>query len=370
MRKNWESKAKVVAEPMKPPLPQFKSVEYLPPEQSAETHVGPVVSEEVSIIRSKYWRRVHANRVSCGEVCGRETIVKVGLAYSEAAELQSKLGVKLDALGLPGLAAGISGKKGVSRSSSEERSTTHRCPQTAPKCDCVWHAEYQLIDCYTFEYRGGFWGTTPKELYLEKEEDIFDRSELLIKRNCPDCDQELVRLRREGYVCSIVARDGSLAAIFPARPDGEGTYQVSGSNDRIRFGEAVSSDLVIQFFRLTGELRDAWSKASARWEQYEGSTTALYAERRKKSGPSDRTSTQLARAVFFAGTLVALGLILERLLSASRTKGSPLEDITSAEGKGQRRFAKDFKFFAPKVDAGIKDHELQEPRPEQTGDRV
>jgi hypothetical protein len=361
MRESWKTKAENVAEPKVPPLPQIKSPGDVPSERSAETHVGPVIAEDVSITRSRYWKRRHSFPLICGEVCGEITEVTAGLTCGEVDEIESKIGAKLDVIGLPGLVVGISGKQGTSRSKSEERSTTHTCPTKAPDCDGLNHAEYQLVDRYTFEYCGGFWGNKRQMHYVERELDVFDRARLLTKQECRNCDQDLAKPRREGYLVPIVARDGALAAIFPAKPDGEGSYQVSGSNDRFRLGDVVPSDLVIRFFHLRGELRDAWSAASARWEAYEGSIAALHAGQTRKAGISTSGSNKFALGLFCAGALAIIGLVLKGSAPVSRTERNSSEDFTSKKsGKDRRNLWKGRRANIPSADTSPKYDVLRE----------
>jgi len=314
MQKKWNlNDGSKLREPAAPPLPELTAPNDIPPETSAESHVGPVINNDVAITRSRFWKIKHASQLDCGSSCAAQTSFTAGFSRKRALELESKIGAKLDYL-LPGLSAGVSGKRTITVSDSTEETTTHTCSVKAPECTCINHAEYQLIERYTFEYRGGFFGNTPLVDSIEDPHNIFRFSKILYPQTgcCPAQDDQRAQLRLQGQIVPIVARDGSLAAILLAQPHENGTFQIDGSDQLFRLGDPVRSEVIVRSLGLTGELSEEWSVASPRWEAYGGSISALYPKqaRRSKGFGSDRTMLMLG--VVAGGTLTAAFSLLKR----------------------------------------------------------
>jgi hypothetical protein len=247
MRKKWNlNDVSKPGEPAAPPLPELQAPNEIPPATSAVSHVGPVIYNGVAVTRSRFWKRIHAFPLDCGASCGQQTSFTTGFSRTRALELESKIGAKLDYL-LPGLSAGISGKRSTTVSRSTEETTTHTCSVKAPECNGINHAEYQLIERYTFEYRGGFFGNTPLVDSIEDPQNIFQFSKIFYPRTgcCPAQDDQRAKLRAQGHIMPIVARDGSLAAILFAQPREDGTFQLDGSDELFRLGDPVPSEVIV-----------------------------------------------------------------------------------------------------------------------------
>jgi hypothetical protein len=314
MRKKWNlDDGNKLREPDPPPLPEVTAPNDIPPATSDETHVGPVINNDVAVTRSRFWKRRHAFPLDCGSSCGEQTSFKTGFSRTKALELESKIGAKLDHL-LPGLGVGVSGKRATSASHSTEEATTHTCSVKAPECNGINHAEYQLIERYTFEYRGGFFGNTRLVDSIEDPQNIFRFSKIVYPQTgcCPARDDQRSQLRPQGYVLPIVARDGSLAAILLARPDENGTFQVDGSDEIFRLGDPARAEVIIRSLGLTGELSEEWSLASPRWEAYRGSVSALYQKQAPRTKAFGSDLRMLALGVVAGGTLAAAFSLMKR----------------------------------------------------------
>lgn len=136
----------------------------------------------------------------CGAPCAEQNSFTKGFSRTKALEIGAKIGAKLDYF-LPGLSAGIAGKRSTTLSESTQKTTTHTCTARVPQCDGLNHTEYQLIERYTFEYRGGLFGNTLRVDSIESEENIFDLSTYGYR--FPGCrqtqDDRHAQLQAQGY---------------------------------------------------------------------------------------------------------------------------------------------------------------------------
>jgi hypothetical protein len=329
MRKKWNlNDCSKPGEPAAPPLPELKAPNDIPPATSAESHVGPVINNGVAVTRSRFWKRIHAFPLDCGASCGQQTSFTAGFSQTRALELESKIGFKLDYI-LPGLSAGISGKRSTTVSHSTGETTTHTCSVKAPECNGINHAEYQLIERYTFEYRGGFFENTPLVDSIEDPQDVFRFSKIFypITGCCPAQDDQRAQLRAQGHIVPIVARDGSLAAILFAQPQEDGTFQVDGSDELFRLGDPVPSEVIVRSLGLTGGLSEDWSVASPHWEAYEGSISALYPKQAPRSKGIGSDLMMMVLGVAAGGALTAALSLLKRNRLDPPTERTSAKDL-------------------------------------------
>jgi hypothetical protein len=141
------------------------------------------------------------------------------------------------------------------------------------------HARYRLIEKFTFEYsKSKFWAKRSREVYpVESELNVFDEVtlEYILPGCCKDRDQDLLEKQKDGFVVLVVAKDGSSAAVLPAKPLGEGVYQLPGARGSYKVGDEIPSKVVTRWLGLSGERRERWSNANPRLELYQGSMEAL-----------------------------------------------------------------------------------------------
>lgn len=306
----------VLAEPNRPSLPQITSPDDVPPERSAETTTGPLMCDGFSVTRSRYWERIHRCKLLCKRTC-TDTVAKTsGLSVSELQEIGAKIGAKLDSIGLPGMKAELSSKESSTRTSSSERSQTTAFFTQANDCSGLTHARYRLIEKFTFEYsKSKFWGKRSREVYpVESELNVFDETtlEYVLPGCCKDRDQDLLEQQEDGFVVLVVARDGSSAAVLPAKAVGEGVYKLPGARGSFQVGDEIPSKVVTRWLGLSGESRKRWSNANPRLELYRGSMEALgwaeYGESdEEESGPA------ISNLILGLGVGAAVGALLAAL---------------------------------------------------------
>jgi hypothetical protein len=300
----------VLAEPKRPDLPQIASPDDVPPERSAETTTGPLLGDGFSVTRSRYWERIHRCKLLCKRTC-TDTVAKTsGLSVSELEEIGAKIGAKLDSIGLPGLSAELSSKESSTQTSSSEQSqTTTFSTQTNDRCGLT-HARYRLIEKFTFEYTNSklFRKTTHDTYPVENELNVFDETtlEYILPGCCKDRDQDLQQLRKDGFVVLVVARDGSSAAVLPAKLVGEGIYQPAGARVSFQIGDAVPSKVVTQWLGLSAESEARWLDANPRLQLYQGSMEELgLSEQEPKSGPRSGEQEDVPKV---SGLILGLGV--------------------------------------------------------------
>ncbi len=301
----------VLAEPKRPDLPQIKSPDDVPPERSAETTKGPLLGDGFSVTRSRYWERIHRCKLLCKRTC-TDTVAKTnGLSVSELQEIGAKIGAKLDSIGLPGLSVELSSKESATQTSSSEQSQTTTFFTQTNDCSGLTHARYRLIEKFVFEYTNSklFRKTTHETFPVVNELNVFDETtlEYVLPGCCKDRDQDLLERQKDGFVILLVARDGSSAAVLPAKPVGDGAYKLPGARVSFQIGDAVPSTIVTQWLGLQGESADKWSNANPRLELYPGSMEALgWAEQPR----SDRAEgTAMSSLILGLGVGVAVGAL-------------------------------------------------------------
>lgn len=269
----------VLAEPKRPALPQITSPDDVPPERSDETTTGPFTDEGYSLLRSRYWQQIHYCKLLCKRTCTDSVARTSGLSLSELQEIGAKIGAKLDSIGFPGMSAEVSSKKSSTRTRSKEQSQTTTFFTETSDCSGLTHARYRLIEKFTFEYtEAGFFGKRSRKVYpIESELNVFDETSLeyVVPGCCKERDRNLTEQQKDGYVVLVVARDGSLAAVLPAKPIGEGTYKLPGARDSFQVGDELPPKIVTRWLGLRGESGERWSTANPRLEMYRGAMEDL-----------------------------------------------------------------------------------------------
>lgn len=318
----------VLAEPRRPDLPQITSPDDVPPERSAETTTGPLMGENFSVTRSRYWEQIHRCKLLCKRTC-TDTVAKTsGLSISELQEIGAKIGAKLDSIGLPGMSAEVSSKKSSTRTSSSEQSQSTAFFTQANDCSGLTHARYRLIEKFTFEYsKSNFWGKRSREVYpVESELNVFDETtlEYVLPGCCKDRDKDLLEQQKDGFVVLVVARDGSSAAVLPAKPLGEGVYKLPEAGGSFQVGDEIPSKVVTRWLGVSGESRERWSKANPRLELYQGSMEALgwaeYAESDEEEGGPAISSLVLGLGVGAAVGALFAALQVKKKLAERRAQ--------------------------------------------------
>jgi hypothetical protein len=332
----WSSKnqpRQVLAEPRRPALPQIASPDDVPPETSDETMTGPSLDDGYSVLRSRYWKQIHYCKLLCKRTCTDTVARTSGLSVSELREIGAKIGAKLDSIGFPGMSAELSSKESSTRTRSKE--TTQTTTFFTPTADCcgLTHARYRLVEKFTFEYtEAGFFGKRTKKAFpVETELNVFDETsiEYVMPGCCKDRDQDLAERQKDGYLVLMVARDGSLAAVVPAKPAGEGSYKLPGARGSFQVGDEIPRDIVTRWLGESEERRERWSNANPRLEPYAGSPGELgwadLTESDEDTSGSTLSNLMLGLCVGGALGLLYAGLRVKKGREKRRVQYEPLQ---------------------------------------------
>jgi hypothetical protein len=255
-----------------------------------------------------------------------------GLSVSELQEIGAKIGAKLDSIGLPGMSAELSSKESSTRTKSKEQSHTTTFFAQTSDCSGLTHARYQLIEKFTFEYTEANWfGKRSRKVYpVESELNVFDETSLeyVLPGCCKDRDQDVAELQKKGYVVLVMAKDGSAAAVLPAKPIGEGVFKLPGARGSFQVGDEVPSRIITQWLRLSGESRERWWKAKPRLERYRGSMEEVDSTKStdvdEQRGGAGINSLMLGLCVGGALGLLFTGLRMKKKLEERRVQREPL----------------------------------------------
>jgi len=197
------------------------------PPDGKEVFSPPYTIDDVVVIKSVYWKRIHFCNINCGTACKLTWRYKRGVSLSQVRELSAKI----SGTGLPGVSSEVASKLSDTVTISKEEETTRELVRTASPKGGVTHAHWQLVERYTFTWEVKRFLRKPRQgiHVFEGNTDAFDETMLFYTR--PDCPHEeekenwFVRMLKGAQ--PVIAEGNRAGIILPAKAAPDGSVTIS-----------------------------------------------------------------------------------------------------------------------------------------------